>query len=221
MATLGAAGLGACAVLAACSSVQVGAAAIVGSQRISQSNLDSQVANLQTAAKPYGSSIQLTSAQMPQAVLSWLIRFQVMDQVAAANGITVSQSQAQAGLASLAQVAQQDGASSVSELLVQNGVPPQLFSQVGRYEAQESAYATKFNGGKQISSQTQETAFENAFNKAQCSATKTLGIKVNPQYGRFDYSASSFSVVNGASTLSQPEGTPSPASTEGLTPAAC
>ena len=55
VAALGAAGLGACAVLAACSPVQVGAAAVVGSQRITVSSLDTQVSNLQTAAKPYGS----------------------------------------------------------------------------------------------------------------------------------------------------------------------
>ena len=35
---------------------------------------------------------------MPAAVLSWLIRFEVMDQVAAANGINVTEAQAQAAL---------------------------------------------------------------------------------------------------------------------------
>ncbi|HEY1664416.1 MAG TPA: hypothetical protein VGG54_01890, partial [Trebonia sp.] len=84
VAALGAAGLGACAVLAACSPVQVGAAAVVGSQRITASSLDTQVSNWQTAAKPYASSIQLTSAEAPTAVLSWLVRFAVWDQVAAA-----------------------------------------------------------------------------------------------------------------------------------------
>ena len=132
MAALGAAGLGACAVLAACSPVQAGAAAIVGNQRITVSSLDTQVSNLQTAAKPYGSSLQITTAQMPAAVLSWLIRFAVMDQVAAANGISVTQAQAEAALASLSAVAPQNGFSSTTELLVANGVPPQLFPQVGQ-----------------------------------------------------------------------------------------
>ena len=70
MAALGAVGLGACAVLAACSPVHMGAAAIVGNQRITVSSLDTQVSNLQTAAKPYGSAIQTTSAQQPGQVLS-------------------------------------------------------------------------------------------------------------------------------------------------------
>src|ERR1700733_8596734 len=42
----GAAGRGACGVLAACPPVQAGAAAIVGDQRITVSSLDTQVSNL-------------------------------------------------------------------------------------------------------------------------------------------------------------------------------
>jgi hypothetical protein len=221
VAVLGAAGLGACALLAACSPVQMGAAATVGSQRITTSALDTQVSNLQTAATPYGSSIQLTSAQMPDAVLSWLIRFAVMNQVAADNGISVTAAQSQAALSSLSAVAEQDGFSGTSELLVANGVPPQLFSQVGTWEAQQDVFAEKKNGGKEPTTSAQESAFTAAIDKAQCSAATTLNIKVSPRFGRFNYATSTFSVVAGANTLSQPEGVPTPASTAGLTPAAC
>ena len=117
-----------CAVLAACSPVQAGAAAIVGDQRITVSSLDTQVSNLQAAAKPYGTSLPITAAQMPDAVLSWMIRFQVMDEVAAANGINVTDSQAQAGYNSLSAVASQNGFTSTAELLIANGVPPQINS---------------------------------------------------------------------------------------------
>jgi hypothetical protein len=217
VAALGAAGLGACAVLAACSPVQVGAAAIVGNQRITVSSLDTQVSNLQTAAKPYGSSIQLTSAQMPSAVLSWLVRFAVMDQVASANGISVTQAQSAAGLSDLTAVAQQNGFSSTSQLLIANGVPPELFSQVGRWDAQQTAYGLKMNGGKEPTSTAQQNAFNTAITKAQCTAAKSLNIQVSQQFGRLDYTQ--YSVVPAAETLSQPAGTPSPASTTGLTPA--
>jgi SurA N-terminal domain len=217
VAALGAAGLGACAVLAACSPVQVGAAATVGSQRITTSSLDTQVSNLQVAAKPYGSSIQLTTANMPAAVLSWLVRFAVMDQVAAANGISVTQAQSQAGLSSLAAVAQQNGVASTSQLLVGSGVPPQLFPQVGRWAAEQNAYGLKLNGGKAPSSTAEQNAFNTAITKAQCTAAKSLSIKVSPQFGRLDYTQ--YSVVPAADTLSKPEPAASPASTEGLTPA--
>jgi len=218
---LGAAGLGACALLAACAPVQMGSAAVVGNQRITVASLDDQVSNLQAAAKPYGSSIPLSSAQMPAAVLSWLIRFPIMDQVAAANGISVTPAQASAALSSLNAAAPQYGASDAKQLLIADGASPQMFPQVGRWYAELMAYELKQNGGKQPASQAEATNLSNAVNKAQCTAAKNLNIKVSPQFGRFDYASTSFSVVPAADTLSRPAGTPSPASTEGLTPAAC
>jgi SurA N-terminal domain len=217
VAALGAAGLGVCAVLAACSPVQVGAAAIVGSQRITVSSLDTQVSNWQTAAKPHASSIQLTSANAPAAVLSWLVRFAVLDQVAAANGISVTQAQSQAALSSLSAVAQQNGFSSTSQLLIANGVPPQLFPQVGQWDAQQTAYGLKANGGKEPTTTTEQNNVSTAVTKAQCTAAKSLNIQISPQFGRLDYTQ--LSVVPAANTLSKPAGTPAPASTEGLTPA--
>jgi hypothetical protein len=221
VAALCAAGLGASAVLAACSSTQLGAAAIVGDQRITVASLDSQVSNLQTALKPYGNSV-LPAAQQPSAVLSWLIRFQVMDQVAASNGISVTPAQGQAALNSLSGVAQQNGFKSTDQLLLANGVPPQLFSQVGRYEAQEDAYARKLNGGQEPSTQDQVNTFNATFTKASCTAAKSLDIKVSPQFGRVDYS-NQFQVVPVADTLSKPvpsaSPSASPAPTTGLTPA--
>jgi SurA N-terminal domain len=214
---LGAAGLGACAVLAACSPVQAGAAAIVGDQRITVSSLDTQVSNLQEAAKPYGSTLPITTAEMPSEVLSWLIRFEIMDQVAASNGINVTDAQAQAGLNSLSSVASSNGFTSTSELLLANGVPPQLFQQVGRWEAQQDAFARKQNGGKEPTTTAEQNAFTTAIAKQQCEAAKSLNVKVSPQFGRLDYTT--YSVVAAADTLSRPAGTPSPASTTGLVPA--
>ena len=49
---------GACVLLAACSTVKMGSAAIVGDQRITTAALDTQVSNLQTAAKQYGVTVQ-------------------------------------------------------------------------------------------------------------------------------------------------------------------
>jgi len=74
LAALGAAGLGACAVLAACSPVKVGAAAVVGDQRITVSSLDTQVTNFNTAAAPYGKQVQLTSSEVPAAATRWPLR---------------------------------------------------------------------------------------------------------------------------------------------------
>jgi len=220
-AALGAAGLGACALLAACSPAKIGSAAIVGNQRITQSTLDTQVANLQGSAKAYGSQIQLTSAQMPSAVLSWLVRFSIVDQMASSAGITVNQSQVQAGVASIqsqaSSAASSDGYSSGAALLIGVGVSPQMLTSLGQYQAQEIAYAEKVNGGKLPTTTAQNTTVTNALTKAQCQASKTLNIQISPQFGRLDYS--DYSIVATPNTLSQPTGTPSPASTAGLAPA--
>jgi hypothetical protein len=221
VAALGVAGLGACALLAACSPVKVGSAAIVGNQRITVSSLDSQVSNLQDAAKPYGSSFPLTAAETPQAVLSWLIRFSIMDQAAAAEGVSVSAADVQAGVASIdsqaASAASQEGLNSPAAALLAAGISPQMVNGLGRYQAQLTAYAEKVNGGKIPSTDAQNTTVNNALTKAQCTAAKSLSIQVSPQFGRLDYSQ--YAVVAAPNTLSQPAGTPTPASTTGLTPA--
>lgn len=221
LAALGAAGLGACAVLAACSPVKMGAAAIVGDQRITVSTLDSQVSNLQAAAKPYGSEIQLKPAEMPNAVLSWLIRFAIQDEANSSAGITVTQKQVQQGIASInaqaAQAASQESLSSPKAALVNAGISPQMLPALGRYQAQEIAYAEQVNGGKLPTTQAENNTVTAALTKAQCTAAKSLSIQVNPQFGRLDYSQ--YTVVASPNTLSQPAGKPSPASTAGLTPA--
>jgi hypothetical protein len=221
LAVLGAAGVGACAVLAACSPVKAGAAAIVGDQRITVSSLDTQVQNLQTAAKPYGSQIQLTAADMPNAVLSWLIRFAIQDQATATAGITVTPTQVAAGIASIksqaASAASQEGLPSAQAALLSAGISPQMLPALGRYQAQEIAYAEKVNGGKLPTTQAESNTVTAALTKSQCTAAKSLNIQVNPQFGRMDYSQ--YTVVAAPNTLSQLPGTPSPASTTGLIPA--
>jgi len=218
---LGAAGVGVCALLAACSPVKMGAAAIVGSQRITTSALDTQVADLQASAVPYAGKVQLTAAEMPVAVLSWLVRFSIMDQLAASAGVSVSQAQVQAGVASIdsqaASAASQEGYASGAEVLVGAGISPQMLASVGRYQADEVAYAEKVNGGRLPSTTAENNTVTAALDKAQCQAAKSLDIQVSPQFGRMDYSQ--YAVVATANTLSQPEGVPSPASTTGLTPA--
>jgi hypothetical protein len=217
---LGAAGLGACVLIAACSPVKAGAAATVGSQRITVASLDSQVSNLQTASKSY-SGLGLTAAQQPQAVLTWQVRFAIMDQLAAANGISVTQAQVQSGLADIqseaASSASQEGFSSAQALFLGNGISPQMLPALGRWVAQEEAYEIKVNGGKAPTTTTESNAVTAKYNKAECTAAKSLSIQVSPQFGRFDYST--YTVVAASNVLSAPAGKPSPASTTGLVPA--
>ena len=220
MAVLGAAGLGACAVLAACSPVQLGAAAIVGNQRITVSTVDTQVSNLQASVDQYNSTLQQINAELQQQeeelpvyatplsrlVLNWQISFAIIDQMAATDGISVTQAQGQAALSSAAK----ENSVSTNVYLTAIGIPLQLSQQAGQYLAEETALEAKYGSNN--------TA---ALTKAQCTAAKTLNIQVSPQYGRFDYASSTMGLVAANDTLSRPAGTPSPANTEGLTPAAC
>jgi hypothetical protein len=212
---------GACVVLAACSPVKVGSAAVVGDQRITVSALDTQVSNLQKAAKQYGHQLALPAADMPAAVLSWLIRFQIGDQVAANEGIMLSPSQVQAGIADInsqaSQAASQEGLASPQAALLDAGISPQMLPDLGRYQAQELAFATRANGGKLPATSAEGNAVNAQLTKAQCNAAKSLNIQVSPQFGRLDYSQ--YAVVPAPNTLSQPAGTPSPAATTGLAPA--
>lgn len=221
LAALGAVGLGACAVLAACSPVKVGSAAIVGNERITVSSLDTQVTNFNTAAAPYGSQVQLTSTEVPAAVLSWLIRFEIEDEMAASAGISVTEAQVQQGIASVnsqaQQAASQSGLSSAQSVFLNAGISPQMVPALGKYQAQEVAFAEQANGGKLPATTAENDAVTAKLNKAQCTAAKSLNIQVNPQFGRLDYSQ--YTVVPVTDTLSRPPGVPSPASTTGLAPA--
>jgi hypothetical protein len=221
LAALGAVGLGACAVLAACSPVKMGAAAIVGNERITASSLDTQVSNFHAAAAPYGSQVQLTSAEVPAAVLSWLIRFAIGDQVAASAGISVTEAQIQQGTASInsqaQQAAEENGLSSAKSVFLNAGLSPQMLPALGKYQAEETAFAEHANGGTLPTTTAGNNTVNAALTKAECTAAKSLNIQVNPQFGRLDYSQ--YTVVPAADTLSRPAGTPSPASTTGLAPA--
>lgn len=212
---------GACVMLSACSSVQMGAAAIVGNQRITQSTLDTQVSSLQQAAGNYQGQVQLTAAQMPQAVLGWLIKFQIEDRAASAAGISVTQSQIQQGTAAIEQQAQQyasqQGGGSAQAILLSSGISPQMLPDLGKYQAQELALAAKANGGKLPTTTAEDNTVTAALTKSSCQAAKSLNIKVNPEFGRLDYTQ--YSVVSTSDTLSRAPGKPSPAPTSGQTPA--
>jgi hypothetical protein len=153
-------------------------------------------------------------------VLTWLVRFAIMNQLAAANGISVTQAQVQAGLADIqseaASSASQEGFSSAQALFLGNGISPQMLPSLGQWVAQQEAYQIKVNGGKAPTTTAQGNAVTAKYNKAECQAAKSLNIQVSPQFGRIDYTT--YTVVPAPDLLSA---TPSasPASTTGLTPA--
>ena len=79
--------------------VKIGPAAIVSNQRISIATLGTEVTNLNQPAKHHPGVVNLTQTQATQATLTWLIWYQINDEVARQTGITVSDAQSEATLA--------------------------------------------------------------------------------------------------------------------------
>ena len=200
--------------------LKMGSAAIVGSQRISVATLGSQASNLSQAASRYPGVISLSPTQETQATLTWLIRYQINDEVARQAGITVTTAQAAAALASAYQsaaaTAEQQGVTNVSLglILAGSGVPPDTSAQLGRYEAIANQYVKMANGGRAPVSSSAQTAAEAKLSTAECQAAKALDIAVNPQYGQLDYSEYSVvSVPNPVARAAGPSASASPVTT--------
>jgi hypothetical protein len=215
--------LGAGLVLSGCSTTKLGAAAIVGSQRITVATLDTEVTDLSVAAKQYPGTVNLTATQETQQTLTWLIRFQINEELARQAGLTISQAQAQTALntiyAQAKSAAESEGVTNVTLTLIMaaNGIPPNMSAELGRYQAIETQYIEQLNGGKIPTATAAQTATTAKLTRAQCVAAKNLKIEVNPQFGRFSYTE--YEIVSASGTVSRAEGPAKAASLAGLTPA--
>ena len=172
--------LGAGLVVTACSPVKVGSAAIVGNERITIATLDTEVTNLSQTVKLYPGTVQLSQVQQTQQTLTWLIRFKINDELARQAGIMVSTAQAQKALdeiyAQAKSSAQAQGISNVTLnlILVANGIPPNLASEVGRYQAIDNKFVKQANGGQEPSGTSAQSATTAKLTKARCLAAKAL-----------------------------------------------
>jgi hypothetical protein len=202
--------------VAGCAPIKMGAAAIIGDNSVSITQLDAQAGLLTAAAKKYPPQGGLTQQQITQATLTWLIRFQISDKVAGQNGISPTQKELVALQKDLAEEAGQQG-ESLDSFLVAAGIPPEMQPQVVRYVAIENIYEVAANGGTVPASQSAAaTAAQNQYNHATCVAAKSLNIKVNPQFGQLNYTQTS--VVDTPDTVSLPSGTIRNSSPAGLSP---
>jgi hypothetical protein len=206
---------------AACSPVKMGSAAIVGNQRITIATLDTEVTNLSATAKLYPGIISLTQAQAAQATLTWLIRYQVQEELARQAGITVSTAQAQAALASAYAGAKANAEAggltnvSLNLVLAASGIPPNTAAEFGRFEAIETQFVKNANGGTLPTSNSSPAV--TMFTQAQCVAAKALDIQVSPQFGRLDYTH--YAIVAAPSVVSRAAGPAPTASPSGQAPA--
>ena len=130
---------------------------------------------------------------------------------------------AQRALAQInAQIKQGGGTATLPQLAVANGLPPDLIPDLGRYQAIQNAVIAKLDGGKLPTQSAALQTLQTQFNTAQCLASKSLDIKINPQFGMLDYSQ--ISVVSAPPSLSAtpasaaPSPSASPSAKPQLTP---
>jgi len=212
-------------VVAGCSTAKIGAAAITTSERITIATLNNQVTNLNETAKRYPAIVTLSATQATQQTLTWLIRYQINDELARQNGITITTAQAEAALAeiyaSAKASAESQGLTNVSLdlILAANGIPPDTSAELGRYQAIQTQYVKNVSGGTIPTSTAGQAAAGAKLGQAQCQAAKALDILVNPQFGRMDYSQAPYQVVSAPSTVAGSPGPAPTASPSGTAPA--
>ncbi|HEU5420098.1 MAG TPA: SurA N-terminal domain-containing protein [Streptosporangiaceae bacterium] len=207
--------------LAACGGpVKMGAAATTGQQRISTATLTNEVANLNAAYQANtkkGVKPQRPVGQVPQQVLTWLITFSIYNELARLHGISVTPTAVQNQLTQLSTQAKQQSLTVKTYVSAAGAVPPDLLPQLGRYFAILTAFEARLDGGTQPTGQAAQQALQTRIAHAQCLAAKNLDVKVNPQYGQFDYAT--YSVVPAASKLAAASSpSPKPSAKPRLTP---
>ena len=155
--------------------------------------------------------------------MTWLIRYQIFEEMARQAGITVSTAQGQKALkqavAMAESSAEQQGLTHVTQnlILAASGVPPNTSDELGRYESIASQYLTIANGGTAPTSSSAQTAAGNKLNTAECQAAKALNIAVNPQFGQLDYNG--YQVVTAPSPVTRTQGPVKAASPVATAPA--
>jgi hypothetical protein len=207
--------------VSACGTVQMGAAAITGNSRISSSTLTSQVADLSAAYQTdqaKGIKPQRPTALETQQVLTWLILFRVYDKMAAQQGVSVTTRQSQLALQPFALQASQSHVTLVEYLSAGAALPPDLSSDFGQAVAIQTVLVNRITGGKSPTTSAGQAAVSSQLGHYQCQAAKSLGIKVNPQYGEFNYNG--YTVVPAPSTLAA-DPTPSPSASPALLTPPC
>jgi hypothetical protein len=187
-AAVAAAGLAGVLVLSGCGQTRLGAAAVYGNQRVSTSKLAAEVASLNAGFDKYQGKVQIsyTKADMPQQVLTWLLRFAAFNQLAASHNINVTPAQVQTQLHALSAEVAQNG-DTLPEAAVAAGLPPDLVNQLGTWFAIETALRNQLDNGVAPKSTSASNALDAKVTHLQCVAAKNLNVKVNPQYGVYDY----------------------------------
>ncbi|WP_176728613.1 SurA N-terminal domain-containing protein [Planobispora rosea] len=162
--------------LTACSPSQAGAAAIVGDQRISVSELSADAKEYEAAMDKAGISaaqLQLPGS-VPQALLESKVFISQLNQLGARNGITVTPAEIEA---LLAQALQQQQGMTLDQLAVSATVAPSELRELVRASVIQQKLMAKFGAGQDQASQ------QAANQKLAQEAQKAVPVTRSPRYG--------------------------------------
>ena len=151
--------------LAACDSDQVGAAAVVGGERITVSDLQEHTREV-VAIIP-DSDITGDQAELQRGLLSRMISFRLDEQVARDEGITITEAAVDEFIADQLIAQAPDG--DLTPLLAQNWLTEETLR-----DAVRQVLTIDEVGGAE------------AYAEAVAAAAEEIGIEVNPRYGTWD-----------------------------------
>lgn len=184
------------AALTACGPVKMGAAATVGDDRVTTSQLDRTVAQWQDefAKNPRAGLLQQQAQQQGQRVpydpdsphrsaLYQLLDFKVWDEVARQQGVTVTQGDIDRLLGSLG------GQSNVAASVLASDLPVRYTPDLARVAVVQRELLQRYgltpNAQGQIDPGTQQRAARQ-LQAAYTAAASKLKITINPRFGAFD-----------------------------------
>ncbi|MET8144709.1 SurA N-terminal domain-containing protein [Sphaerisporangium sp. NPDC005288] len=166
----------ACVALTACSSpVQVGTAATVGGERISNGRLDSEIREYQAALKQAKiNESQLQMPSIPRAVLLQLIYFSQFEQFAQRTGLTISEGDVDKF------INEQGGIEKVGPAMLGRGVPP---SEVRKWVRTSLTYQ---KGLERFGANLTDQASVQAAQQKLFAQLDSIPVKVSHRYGTWD-----------------------------------
>lgn len=195
---LGAAAM-ATTLLGACSPAKMGAAATVGDQRISADDLDTAVGQWQKAynANPLPSNQLrlLDNSSIPRSVLYNLVVFKLADEAARRQGVRVSPGSLDKTIAAVG------GEQRVRQEAVVMGVPPQRARDYARFQLDVQGIAGAVGPAPKTAADQQKA--QTALSNVIVTTARSMGVDVNPRYGRFDYRQ--LAIASDSNRLSRPE----------------
>jgi hypothetical protein len=188
---------GAAIALTACGApVKMGAAAIVNDRRITTGKLDQTVvdwqkqfakdptaAQLQQQAQQQGQQLPADPDSPPRSALAQLIGFDIWDEVARDQGVAITPTQVD-GI-----IAANGGQKSIDDQTLAGGLPVSHARDLVRAFAIRSLLLERYGAVPNAQGQVDQTVLQQAQQKlavVQTRAVRTLKIKVNPRYGKFD-----------------------------------